>query len=126
MERKRRIFHLSLAALAAAALLLAFYLLGSRGIGIPCPFYRITGLQCPGCGNSRAALALMRLDFSAAFAFNALFPLEFSYILWVIFQYCRSYLRNGSLRYNTPSIWVDIIVLAAVLLWWPLRNILGC
>lgn len=37
---------------------------------IPCLFREVTGLQCPGCGTSRMALALMRFDIPAAFAYN--------------------------------------------------------
>jgi len=41
-----------------------------------CPFKKLTSLPCPGCGMTHAFLALGRLDFSAAFAFNLLsFPL---------------------------------------------------
>ena len=37
------------------------------GFGIPCMFNRFTGYLCPGCGTSRMALAMLRLDFSSAF-----------------------------------------------------------
>ena len=64
-----------------AALFLA--LLVKLGISLPCIFYQITGLQCPGCGNTRAAMALLRLDFAAAFEYNLLFPIEFGYIAYM-------------------------------------------
>ncbi len=31
-----------------------------------CPFKQLTGIPCPACGSSRAALALARLDISGA------------------------------------------------------------
>lgn len=37
-----------------------------------CPLYRLTGLQCPGCGCLRAAHHLLHGEFAAAFHFNAL------------------------------------------------------
>ncbi len=41
-----------------------------------CPFKAVTGLPCPGCGMTRAFLALGRLDFAGAYAWNPLvFPL---------------------------------------------------
>lgn len=44
----------------------------STGIGIPCVFHLITGLQCPGCGISRMFFALLALDFAGAFQQNML------------------------------------------------------
>ena len=40
------------------------------GLYLPCLYYRSTGYLCPGCGVSRMCLALIRLDFSAAFHYN--------------------------------------------------------
>lgn len=38
----------------------------------PCPTKAFTGIPCPGCGTTRAALALGRLDVAAAFAVSPL------------------------------------------------------
>ena len=35
-----------------------------------CDFYRITGLYCPGCGNTRSVLALLHLDIFTALGYN--------------------------------------------------------
>lgn len=53
-----------------AALCLAFIV-----FGYVCPFKRLTGLPCPGCGMTRAYLALLRGDISGAFQLHPLFPL---------------------------------------------------
>ena len=106
------------------AAIAVFYLLAAAGIGIGCPFYQITGLQCPGCGNSRAAIALLRLDFSGALRYNLLFPLEFFDIIWVFFHCCHMYLKKGRFFYRTPCIWMDASVLAAVVIWGIVRNFL--
>ena len=37
-----------------------------------CPFHALTGVPCPGCGTTRAALALARGDVAAAFGWNPL------------------------------------------------------
>lgn len=42
------------------------------GIGLPCPFLALTGWQCPFCGSTRAAGALLRGDLAAAWAYNQL------------------------------------------------------
>ena len=36
----------------------------------PCPLRALTGLQCPGCGGTRALHALLHGDVAGAFAFN--------------------------------------------------------
>lgn len=37
-----------------------------------CVFHMLTGLQCPGCGATRAAYHLLHGDIAGAFAFNQL------------------------------------------------------
>lgn len=39
-------------------------------LAIPCPIRLVTGLLCPGCGVTRMCLALLRLDFAAAWSAN--------------------------------------------------------
>ncbi len=41
--------------------------------GIGCPIRFVTGVSCPGCGMTRAWLALLRLDFAGAFYYHPLF-----------------------------------------------------
>lgn len=127
MEQKtvfNRCLRLLLGLAAALSVIGIFYTLSRLGLGIPCLFYRLTGLQCPGCGNTRAALALLRLDFKAALGYNMLFPLEFFYILWVAGHCAGSYLRGGRFAYRPPALWLDVLILIAVLLWGVLRNLI--
>lgn len=62
---------------------LALFLIGSGilylkvlspalGISIPCIFREITGLYCPGCGMTRASLALLDGDIYQSFRYNML------------------------------------------------------
>jgi hypothetical protein len=51
----------------------------------PCVIRTVLGIPCPGCGLSRAWLAALRLDLSAAFSYHPLFwtiPLLGLYMLW--------------------------------------------
>jgi|SRR5699024_5347583 len=41
-------------------------------IHIPCPFKYVTGLDCPGCGMTRASLAILDGNFYQAFRWNML------------------------------------------------------
>lgn len=69
------------AALAIAALGGLLHLAGLEPASalpeaVLCPFRALTNLPCPGCGMTRAFLALGRLDFAGAWARNPLsFPL---------------------------------------------------
>lgn len=42
--------------------------------GWRCPFFQCTGVPCPGCGLTRASLALLRGDVSGAFALHLFAP----------------------------------------------------
>lgn len=54
-------------------------------IGVPCVFHEVTGFFCPGCGITRAVLALLELDFIQAFTYNPLvFILIPSYTIYLI------------------------------------------
>jgi len=91
---------------------------------VPCPFRAVTGLLCPGCGNTGAALALLRGDIVTAFRYNALCFLEFAYIAWVLLSAVISFVRNGRFQYRTPCVAVDVVVLLVILLWGIARNFL--
>jgi len=60
-----------LAGAAGAAALLPWVPLLAR-LAPPCPFHAWTGLPCPGCGATRAVLALSAGDPAAALAWNPL------------------------------------------------------
>ena len=120
-RRRTHILLISLGVLAAVAI---FYILACHGIGVPCLFYKVTGLLCPGCGNSRAAMALLELDIQGALGYNLLFPLEFLYIAWVYCCCCRQYLKTGRFTYRPPFVAADITLLILLLIWWVVRNLL--
>ncbi len=124
-KMKKRYRNLLFGGLGVLSCAVIFYILALRGIGIPCLFRKLTGWLCPGCGNSRAVLALLRLDLAGALRCNLLFPLEFLYLGWVIFWCCKRYLQGKKFSYWPPVPWLDAGILAAVLLWWILRNLWG-
>lgn len=96
----------------------------ATGQGIPCILYRITGLQCAGCGLTRAFSAVMRLDLSASFAYNPLWPLFLGYLSWLGVAASLAYVRRGEAFCLPGKPWVHISVLSVVLAFGLLRNFL--
>ena len=89
-------------------------LCSSLGWGIPCLFYLITGLQCPGCGVSRMCLALARLDFAGAWRANpmllCLLPLLIAIGADMLVRYVRTGVATAK-GWSLAATWVAIIAL---------------
>jgi hypothetical protein len=114
---------------AAAAALLAVGYVASVDPNVAghyptCPFLAITGWYCPGCGALRAVHALAHGDLMTALARNpfavvALGYLVLSWVLWL-----DRTARGRPRRWLAPP-WVLYGVLAAILMFWVLRNVPG-
>jgi len=65
----------SAAVVAGIAAVVFFFNPSTHGFYPTCLFHRLTGLNCPGCGGTRALYALLHGQFRAAFRDNALFLL---------------------------------------------------
>lgn len=66
----RRIVGLASVGVGGFALAGVYQLSGSLHLGIPCLLHATTGLNCPFCGATRMAAAMLRGDLSAAWHFN--------------------------------------------------------
>lgn len=71
--------------LRALAAIVLFYIIIEM-LGVTCPIRFLTGISCPGCGMSRAWLAVLRLDWETAFAFHPLFLLPVPAVGLLLFQ----------------------------------------
>lgn len=93
-----------------------------------CPFYLLTGLECPGCGSQRAIHSLLNGDPVSAMHYNFLLVAAMPYLLLFVFlkivmkipgkaaAFCR---KTEMALYHGPALRV---VLAVILLFWLLRN----
>ena len=52
---------------------------------ISCPFYKMTGYQCSGCGSQRAFREILHLNFEEAFRQNALVLFAIPYFSLIFF-----------------------------------------
>lgn len=74
--------------LKAFLIVLAVYgLLAAAGHG--CPIRYVTGIPCPGCGLSRAYIALLHLNIREAFSYHPMF-----WAIPVLFLACLRYERT--------------------------------
>ena len=82
------------------------------GLAVPCPFHLVTGLLCPGCGVTRMSLALLRLDFAAAWQANPALLLLLPVLAGLLGQVALRYVKTGQARLSPGQ---NILVWAMVL-----------
>ena len=119
-----RIRNLLLLSAGILVIALILYMLAKIGYPFPCVFRKTTGLNCPGCGNTRAVLALLRLDLHEMIRMNLLFPAEIGYLIWVCFYSARLYLKTGRISIGSGHSVLDWSFLIALIIWWIVRNVL--
>ena len=123
--RKARLLRVCLIAGITIAALVGYVLVfASTGLGFPCVLYEYTGLQCGGCGLTRAAVSLFRLDFAAAFSYHALWPVFVAYFLWVGLSDAAVYVKTGKVRLLPGKWWIHAALLAVIVGYGILRNFL--
>ena len=67
--------NLVLGGIAAGSLVLFTFSPTEHGFYPVCPFHALTGLQCPGCGGTRAMYQLLHLHWTEAMRLNGLVTL---------------------------------------------------
>jgi hypothetical protein len=114
------------AALAGCAYIALFDPNGSSALYPRCPFNAVTGLDCPGCGITRALHALATGDVGRALDHNVLFVLALPILLW---WFTASTVRRTGRRFPGPELrwrpWMTIAVAVLFGSFWVLRNLPG-
>lgn len=86
------------------AVLIAFLLVTVFG----CPILKISGVQCPACGVTRAWINFLSGNFKAAFSYNLLFlPLT---AIFLRIAFC--YITNKNIKPKEQMIYCSIAFLA--------------
>jgi Protein of unknown function (DUF2752) len=108
--------------IAAGSLLLLFFNPTTAPFFPTCPFRALTGLQCPGCGSTRACYQLLHLHPIAAFKLNPLFMLTLPFIIYGLLGLTRSAITGRpQRRVFIPSIYLWSW-LAVLIFFWVFRN----
>lgn len=84
---------------------------------IPCIFHEVTGLYCPGCGGTRAIIALAKLDIYQAIRYNILTVIAIPVFCTALI--CKYIFK---IKYKIPDlVWYFVIVI--IIIYGILRNI---
>jgi len=87
-----------------------------------CPFRLITGLQCPGCGTTRACYQLLHLHPVAAFKLNPLTMMTLPFLIYGLAGFTKSAITGEPQRrvfIPTFYLWAWI---GAIIFFWIFRN----
>lgn len=89
-----------------------------------CIFYKVTGLQCMGCGTQRVIHSLLHGDISSAWQANRFLVISLPFLIFLIWVELTR-LRHPKI-YSIIHTKATIITIAAMLFAWLLiRNIFG-
>ncbi len=108
--------------LAGIAVLVFFFNPATHKIYPACQFHQLTGLNCPGCGMTRAAYALLHGEFLAALHDNALFVFALGALAirggWLGWNKLRGRVNGGF--FPAKFLWLLLVV---ALVFTVLRNL---
>ena len=115
----------ALAAVSVPAVLALIWIYEyNGGSGLTCPFYRLTGLYCPGCGSGRAVQALYHGHLIQAVRYNILLPvLGLPSLAVLTHEYLRVVFPALKLRPVYVSQAAVKAVIVIVIAFWVLRNV---
>lgn len=112
--------------LGAAAVCGALYLYfhNPYSYPLPCAFYLVTGLYCPGCGAGRACYSMLHFRFADAFSYNPLMTILLPLIaLYIIVRIVDWMLTGGNHIDKRISVRLLVWTLVVIFVYGVLRNI---
>jgi hypothetical protein len=118
-------------ALGGGGVLAAVNLWSGGRIGVPCLLHATTGLNCPFCGTTRMAAALLQGDPARAWSFNppmlVVLPVVALVVGYMLLAWTVEYAGGFQLPRPRPSARlqrvVPLVFLAGMLLYGVLRNL---
>lgn len=102
---------------------LLILLLYAAGLRIPCFFYTMTGIKCPGCGITRMSIAFLHGDYKKAFYYNQVLPFLLPVIGILFCLPVYRFIRYGEYRYTKIETGIGIGLIVLLLLYAIIRNL---
>lgn len=90
-----------------------------------CGFHELTGLYCPGCGNTRASYALLHGDVGSAIGQNAFFVLSLPFLILGAGKTWYAWMSNQKIRL-LPFRWkwsYSLVIIGVLVAFTILRNV---
>ncbi|MCR8558430.1 DUF2752 domain-containing protein [Mucilaginibacter sp. BJC16-A38] len=116
--------YFAIALFVTIGLIYYYYDPAKYGLFPKCPFYVITGLNCPGCGSQRAIHSLLNGNFKEAAGYNILLIISLPFLFIHFFYKIKSFIQKKDLRWKviyhplTPK-----VIFLVVVIFWIARNI---
>ncbi|WP_447003366.1 DUF2752 domain-containing protein [Saccharothrix isguenensis] len=90
----------------------------------PCPLFALTGIQCPACGSTRMAHALLHGDPVAAWQFNAVMLVAgLPLLAWLWVRWFRAARAGRPAPPVSRKVGVPVVALAVT--WMLVRNLVA-
>jgi hypothetical protein len=121
--RRRCIANASAATTVLTCAVLALYPPTATSFYPACPIHQLFGIECPGCGATRALAALLHGHLREALRLNALFVLLLPAALACAIQIYRRAINTGEFRWPNPPAPAIYTALATTALFTILRNL---
>lgn len=103
-------------ALVPALLLYRYLCVHVPFFDMPCLLRTLTGYYCPGCGGTRAVLALLHMRFFRSFCYHPLVIYAAAVYLWFMVSHTVEKLGRHrisiGMRYHPAWLWAALIILA--------------
>lgn len=123
-NRKMRIALVLCAGAVCAVGALYLYHHNPYSYPLPCIFYLLTGLYCPGCGAGRACYSILHLRFKDAFCYNPLMTILLPLIgLYIVVRLTDWVITGGNHVDSKISVRVLVWILIFTFIYGILRNI---
>ncbi|MDE6785155.1 MAG: DUF2752 domain-containing protein [Ruminococcus sp.] len=113
-------------AVSAPAAVILVYIFSDRIMSLApylggCIFHRLTGIWCPGCGNTRSVAAMFEFDFLLALRNNAAIPFLAICLLCLYLELIAD-ISGRKVRILPRKTWIWCIVIMLFVIYYVIRN----